>query len=170
MEVSHSGPPRLAPYPKQRARNAGPLGLLGVSLLATEATGDSGSGTGNVGDNVRPIGSGHAAEIDLASGGSGGRNSVTPVELKQSAIEIVSTPANWPLDTMLNRNRARAMKRMTDKFITDSAHKKACTVHTALANNIETYVSIVRDMILGAPSLQDVLKVCLTQASLEAKK
>jgi hypothetical protein len=84
----HSGPPRLAPYPKQRARNAGPLGLLGVSLLATEATGDSG--------DVRPIGSGHAAEIDLASGGSGGRNSVTPVELKQSAIEIVSTPANWP--------------------------------------------------------------------------
>ena len=96
MEVSHSGPPRLAPSPKQKARNADPLGLLGVSLLATEATGDSGSGTGNVCGNVRPIGSGHAAEINLASGGSGGRNSVTPVELKQSAIEIVSTPANWP--------------------------------------------------------------------------
>jgi hypothetical protein len=47
------------------------------------------------------------------------------------------------------------MKRMTDKSITDSAHKKACTVHTALANNIETYVSILRDMILGAPASQD---------------
>ena len=126
-----------------------------MSLLATEATGDSGSGTGNVCGNVRPIGSGHAAEINLASGGSGGRNSVTPVELKQSAIEIVSTPANWPFDTMLTRNRAQAMKRMTGKSITDSAHKKACTVHTALANNIETYVSILRDMILGAPALQE---------------
>mgnify|MGYP006203619953 CR=1 FL=1 len=62
------------------------------------------------------------------------------------------------------------MKRMTDKSITDSAHKKACTVHTVLANNIETYVSILRDMILGAPASQDVLDVCLTQASLEAKK
>ena len=62
------------------------------------------------------------------------------------------------------------MKRMTDKSITDSACKKACMVQTALANNIKTYVSIVRDMIPGAPASQDVLKVCLTQASLEAKK
>jgi hypothetical protein len=53
--------------------------------------------------------------------------------------------------------------------ITDSARKKTCTVQTALANNVKTYVSIVRDMIPGAPALQDVLKVCLTQASLEAK-
>ena len=62
------------------------------------------------------------------------------------------------------------MMRMTDKSITDSARKKAFTVRTALANNVETYVSIVRDMIPGAPASQDVLKVCLTQASLEAKK
>jgi hypothetical protein len=54
--------------------------------------------------------------------------------------------------------------------ITDSARKKACTVRPALANNVETYVSIVRDMIPGAPALQEVLEVCLTQASLEAKK
>ena len=43
---------------------------------------------------------------------------------------------------------------------------------TALANNVETYVSIVivRYMIPGAPASQDILKVCLTQALLEAKK
>jgi archaellum component FlaG (FlaF/FlaG flagellin family) len=51
---------------------------------------------------------------------------------------------------------------MTDKSITDSARK--------LANSVETDVSIVRDMIPGAPASQDVLEVCLTQASLEAKK
>jgi hypothetical protein len=62
------------------------------------------------------------------------------------------------------------MKRMTDRSITDSARKKACTVRTALANNVETYVSIIRDMIPVAPASQDVLDVCLTQASLEAKK
>jgi hypothetical protein len=62
------------------------------------------------------------------------------------------------------------MKRMTDKSITDSAHKKACTVRTALAKTIKTDVSIVRDMIPGTPASQDVLEVCLTQASLEAKK
>ena len=62
------------------------------------------------------------------------------------------------------------MKRMTDRSITDSARKKACMVQTALANNVETYVSIVRDMILGAPASQEMLEVCLTQASLEAKK
>ncbi len=60
---------------------------------------------------------------------------------------------------------------MTDRSITDSARKKACTVRTVLANNVETYVSIVRDiMIPVAPASQDVLDVCLTQASLEAKK
>jgi hypothetical protein len=62
------------------------------------------------------------------------------------------------------------MKRMMDKSITDSARKKACTVQTALAKYVQTYVSIVRDMIPGAPASQDVLEVCLTQASLDAKK
>jgi len=79
-------------------------------------------------------------------------HSVTPAGLKQSAIEKVSTPANWPFHSMLNRTRARAMKRMMDKSITDSARKKACTVQTALANNVETYVCIVRVMIPGAPA------------------
>jgi len=112
------------------------------------------------------------ATIDLVARGSGGTShySVTPAGLKQSAIEKVSMPVNWPFDSMLTRTRARAMKRMTDNSITDSARKKACTVQTALANNVETYVSIVRDMIPGAPASQDILEVCLTQALLEAKK
>ena len=94
----------------------------------------------------------------------------TPAGLKQSPNEKVSLPENWPFDTMLTRTRTRAMKRMTDKSITDSARKKACMVRTALANNVGTYVSIVRDMIPGAPASQEILEVCLTQASLEAKK
>jgi hypothetical protein len=156
---------------KQRARNTGPLGLLGVSLLAADTTGDSGIGTGECGEWPSG-GGGHVAVIDLAAGDSEGNShhSVTPARLKQSTIEKVFTPANWPFDTMLTRTRARAMKRMTDKSITDSARKKACTVRTALANSVETDVSIVRDMIPGAPASQDVLEVSLTQASLEAKK
>ena len=155
---------------KQRARNTGPLGLLGVSLMAadTATAGWAGgvSATATTSAGRRPSGgSGREAVVDLVAG-----HLVTCVGLKQSAIEKVSTPANWPFDNMLTRTRARAMKRMTDKSITDSARKKACTVRTALANNVETYVSIVRDMIPGAPASQDVLEVCLTQASLEAKK
>ncbi len=158
---------------KQRARNTGPLGLLGVSLLAADTTGDSGIGTGSVCGGGRHSGGGdRVAVMHLDAGGSGGtsHHSVTPAGLKQSAIEKVFMPANWPFDTMLTWTRARAMKRMMDKSITDSARKKACTVRTALANNVKTYVSIVRDMIPGAPASQDILEVCLTQALLEAKK
>ena len=130
-------------------------------LLAADTTGDSTSiSTGSKCGGERLSGSGGlVAVIDLVLRGSGGtsHHSVTPVGLKQSAIEKVSTPANWPFDTMLTRTRARAMKRMTDKSITDSAHKKACTVRTALANNVKTYVSIVRHMIPRAPASQDVL-------------
>ena len=56
----------------------------------------------------------------------------TPAGLKQSPIEIVSLPENWSFDTMLTWTRTRAMKRMTDKSITDSARKKACMVQTEL--------------------------------------
>ena len=96
---------------------------------------------------------------NLVAGGSGGTryHSVTPAGLKQSPIEKVSLPENWPFDTMVTRTRTQAMKRMTDKSINDSARKKACMVRTALANNVETYVSIVRDMIPGAPASQDIL-------------
>ena len=99
-------------------------------------------------------GGGPVAVIDLAARGSGGtsHHSVTPAGLKQSAIEKMSTPANWPFNSMLTWTRTQAMKRMMDKSITDSARKKACTVQTALANNVETYVCIVRVMIPGAPA------------------
>ena len=158
---------------KAETKNTGPLGLLELSLLAADTTGDSGIGTGSECGGERPSGGGgHVTVIDLVVGGSGGtsHHSVTPAGLKQSAIEKVSTPANWLFDTMLTWTRAQAMTRMTDNFITDSERKKACTVRTVLANNFETYISIVRDMIPGAPASQDVLEVCLTQASLEAKK
>jgi len=50
---------------KQRARNTGPLGLLGMSLLVAEATGDSSIGTGKgiVGGSGQPSGGSHAAVI-----------------------------------------------------------------------------------------------------------
>ena len=67
---------------KQRAKNTGPLVLLGVSQLADEATGDSGSGIGSIGGGGRPNGSGHAAVIDLVAVGSGRSHSVTPARLK----------------------------------------------------------------------------------------
>jgi len=159
---------------KQRARNTGPLGLHRVSLSAADTTGDIGIGTRRKCGGERPSrGGGPVAVIDLVACGSGGstsHHSVTPAGLKQSAIEKVSTLANSTFDSMLTWTRARAMMRMTDKSITDSARKKAFTVRTALANNVETYVSIVRDMIPGAPASQDVLEVCLTQALLEVKK
>ncbi len=141
--------------------------------MAADTTGDSNIGTGSECGGERPSGGGgRVAVIDLVVGGSGGtsHHSVAPAGLKQSAIEKVSTPANWQFNTMVTWMRAQAMKRMMDKSITDSAHKKACTVRTALANNVKTYISIVRVMIPGAPALQDVLEVCLTQALLEAKK
>ena len=94
---------------------------------------------------------------------------LTKISVAMHMVDM-SLPENWPFDTMVTRTRTRAMKRMTDKSITDSARKKACMVRTALANNVETYVSIVRDMIPGSPASQEILEVCLTQASLEAKK
>jgi hypothetical protein len=49
-----------------------------------------------------------------------------------------------------------------------SDRTKACVVRTGLATNDETYVSIVNDMVVsGMPASQDVLNICLTQASLE---
>jgi hypothetical protein len=48
-----------------------------------------------------------------------------------------------------------------------ATRKKAYTVRTALANNNETYVTIAKDMLPTKPGSQDVLNVCLTQASLE---
>ena len=62
------------------------------------------------------------------------------------------------------------MKRMIDKTLTESTQKKACTVQTALAKNDDTYVSIVKDLLPTGPGSQDVLDVCLTQASIDMKQ
>jgi hypothetical protein len=124
---------------KQRARNTGPSGLLGASMLkaeiAAKAMGNSGRGIGSRGRGGRvgivaeaagysgigigSIGGGgwvssdggqHAAFIDLV----GAVVVVTPAHLKSSTIKKVPTPANWPFNTMLMQTRARGMKRMTD--------------------------------------------------------
>ena len=91
--------------------------------MAADSTGDRGIGTGSVSGDGRP---------NRVAGGSGGTryHSVTPAGLKQSPIEKVSLPENWSFDTMLTWTRTQAMKRMTDKSITDSARKKACMVQT----------------------------------------
>jgi hypothetical protein len=61
------------------------------------------------------------------------------------------------------------MKRMIDKTLTESTQKKACTVQIALAKNYETYVSSVKDLLPTRLGSQDVLDVCLTQASIDMK-
>jgi hypothetical protein len=43
------------------------------------------------------------------------------------------------------------MTRMIDKTLSASARKKVCTVQTALANNNETCVSIVKDLLPTKP-------------------
>ena len=60
------------------------------------------------------------------------------------------------------------MMRMGDTTLNKSDRTKVCVVRTGLAYNDETYVSIVNDMVMSdMPASQDVLNVCLTQASLE---
>ena len=59
------------------------------------------------------------------------------------------------------------MMRMGDMTISKSERTKACMVRTGLATDDAAYVSIVKDMMPGMPASQDILNVCLTQASLE---
>ena len=51
--------------------------------------------------------------------------------------------------------------------ISKSEPTKACMVRTGLATDDAVYVSIVKDLMPGMPASQDVLNVCLTQASFE---
>ena len=88
---------------KQRARNTGPLGLLGVSQLVVKATGDSGSGIGSVGGGGWSSGGSHAVVIDLIAVGSGGSHSVTYARLKRSAIEKVPMRENWSFGSVLTQ-------------------------------------------------------------------
>ena len=78
-----------------KEHRSGPLGLHGVPLLAADTTGDSGICTGSkCGGEWPRCGNGRIAMIDLVAHGSGNgdpsHHSVTPVGLKQSAIEKVS--------------------------------------------------------------------------------
>jgi len=61
------------------------------------------------------------------------------------------------------------MTRMVDKTLSASAQKEACKVQTALAKNDKTFVSIVKDLLPTKLGSQDVLHVCLTQASIDMK-
>ena len=106
---------------KQRARNTGPLGLFGVSLLADEDTATTAGGAGRASATAacagrRPRGgSGREAVVDLVAG-----HLVTPVTLEKSAIEKVSMPVNWPFDDMLTRKRRVMMARSTHPIIIQS--------------------------------------------------
>ena len=71
--------------------------------------------------------SGREAVVDLVAG-----HLVTCVGLKQSAIEKVSTPANWPFDNMLTRTRAHEQWRgwRTGPSLTVHAKRRArCELH-----------------------------------------
>jgi len=91
----------------------------------------------------------------------------------QQAVDRIPAPANWPFSTperinnMVGRARTRSMQMMADRDLSRSTRKKAYTVRTALANNDKTYVTIAKDRLPTKPGSQDVLNVCLTQASLE---
>jgi hypothetical protein len=97
-----------------------------------------------------------------------------------AGVERATLPERWPflktpecknnVEDMVSRARTLAMKRMINKTLTASAWKKVCTVQSALAKNYETYVSIVKDLLPTKLGSQDVLNVCLMQASTDMKK
>jgi hypothetical protein len=98
--------------------------------------------------------------------------------LCRESVARMPLPPNFPFSTfsspvekMIRRTRSRANEMMLDNKINKSERKKACTVHTALANHDNFYISIVEDsfpaILRTPPSFQDVLNACLMQASLE---
>ena len=122
--------------------------------------------------NTRLIG--ELATTTAAGDGVSGGNSRRRARCSDDGVEVVIAPVNWPFGTpertkkMVSRVRSRSMMRMGDTTLNKSDRTKACVVRTGLANNDETYVSIVNDMVVsGMPASQDVLNICLTQASLE---
>jgi hypothetical protein len=134
----------------QRGRNSG---LYGAAALT------AGVGGGGGGDDLFAMG-GHICD----------------------GVERIAMPEQWPFpktpdckshvedfDDIVGRERTLAMKRMIDKTLTESARKMACTVRTALAKNDDIYVSIVKDLLPTGPRFEDVLDVCLMQASIDMK-
>ncbi len=124
-----------------------------------------------------------AAALTAAVGeGGGGDDPCAMAGHICDGVERVAMPEQWPfpktpdckrhvedVNDMVGQARTLAMKRMINKTLTESARKKACTVRTALAKNDDTYVSIVKDLLPTGPGSQDVLDVCLTQASIDMK-
>ena len=122
--------------------------------------------------NTRLIG--ELATTTAAGDGVSSGNSGRRARCSNDGVEVVTAPVNWPFGTpkrtkkMVSRVRTRSMMRMGDTTLNKSDRTKACVVRTGLAYNDETYESIVNDMVLSdMPASQDVLNVCLTQASLE---
>jgi hypothetical protein len=104
---------------------------------------------------------------------AGTQEDTASVISSQQAVERVPAPENWAISTpeciinMVGRVRTCSMEMMVDRDLSGSTCKKEYTVRTALANNDETYVTLAKDMLPTKPGFQDVLNVCLTQASLE---
>jgi hypothetical protein len=63
------------------------------------------------------------------------------------------------------------MKRTTNDELTESAKKKSSIARTGLATGEKKYVIIVMDLmsIPEKPGSQELMKYCLTQASLDNK-
>jgi len=151
---------------QQRARNTRLNEVSALTNLATATAGDGGNG----GDG----GGSKATTAIVPTAGGVGRDRGRNRRAKRSdGVEVVNMPDNWPFGTperaknMVSRVRTRSMMRMGDMAITKSERTKACMVRTGLATDDAVYVSIVKDMMPGMPASQDVLNVCLTQASLE---
>ncbi len=81
-------------------------------------------------------------------------------------------PSNYPspVEKIVRRTMSRANSMMLDSSVDVHGQKKACTVRTAPAKRDDTFLTNVEDMLPTAAGSQDVLKVCLTQASLEQTK
>ncbi len=139
-----------------------------MTNLATTAAGDGGSGNGGDGG-----GSEATAAIMPTAGGVGGDRGRIQRAKRSDGVEVVTMPVNWLFGTperaknMVSRVRTRSMMRMGDVTISKSERTKACMVQTGLVMDDAVYVSIVKDLMPGMPASQDVLNVCLTQASLE---
>jgi hypothetical protein len=109
----------------------------------------------------------------LVTAAAAAQEDTASVISSRQSVNRIPAPANWPFSTperinnMVGRVRTRSMEMMADRDLSGSTRKKAYTVRTALANNNETYVTIAKDMLPTKPGSQDVLNVCLTQASLE---
>ena len=109
----------------------------------------------------------------LVTAAAAAQEDTASVISSRQAVECIPAPANWPFSTperinnMVGRVRTRSMEMMANRDLSRSTRKKEYTVRTALANNDETYVTLAKDMLPTKPGSQDVLNVCLTQASLE---